>query len=499
MRIRLPLGLALVASLTLAGTARAQEEPPPSPSFPNLPAAMPAGGGIIQPCLDELEGNVRCGRYRVFEDRGQRGGRTIDLAFVIADALDPSAAEGDAITYFFGGPGSSVTRAAGFLIPAGRALRQTRDLLLLDFRGVGASGALGCDVPYPAGVESRFGEIFPLDHVIACRDRLAERARLDLYTSNVNMDDLDELRAWLNYTALNLIGGSYGTREIQVYLRRHGQSARTAILNAVSPIFEDGYVTHARGLQNALDELVAECLGDSGCKAAYPRLEESLRRVLERVRTDPPEVTAGGKTVQLGPGELGYALRGLLYARAAEVPSLVERAAAGEWQPLADYYLQRSGWVSDESGQAGMHFSVLCAEDVSRVDRQTIARETAGTFLGDYLIGGYARVCEVWPYARLDPAFWEPVPSEVPALLFSGSRDPVTPPAGAEAVASHLSNNLHIVVPGAGHGVGGPCVREIQARFIEAGTAEGLDSSCLEERPPTEFVLPEEGEATGGC
>ncbi len=495
MRICFRLALALVAVLALAGTARAQDEPP-QPSFPILPADLPAGSGLIQPCLDELEGNVRCGRYRVWEDREQRSGRTIDLAFVIADALDPSAANGDAITYFFGGPGSSVTRAAGFVIPFNSALRQTRDLLLLDYRGVGASRALDCHVPYPGGVESRFGEIFPLDHVVACRDRLAERAQLDLYSSNVNMDDLDELRSWLNYTALNLIGGSYGTREIQVFLRRHGDSTRTAILNAVSPIFEEGYVTHARGLQNALDELVAECLGAAGCGAAYPDLEASLPRVLERVRTDPPEVAAGDKTVKLGPGELGYALRGLLYARAAEVPSLLTGAAAGEWQPLADYYLQRSGWVSEEGGMAGMHFSVLCAEDISRVDEQTIARETAGTFLGDYLIGGYARACEVWPYARLAPAFWEPVTSEVPALLFSGSRDPVTPPAGAEAVASRLPNSLHIVVPGAGLGVGGPCALEIQTRFIEAGTAVGLDRSCLTERPPTEFVLPEEEETT---
>ncbi len=91
MRIPIRLALALVASLTLAGAARPQDEPP-RPSFPDLPAAMPAGGGMIQPCLDELEGQVRCGRYRVWEDRAQRSGRTIDLAFVIADALEESAA-----------------------------------------------------------------------------------------------------------------------------------------------------------------------------------------------------------------------------------------------------------------------------------------------------------------------------------------------------------------------------------------------------------------------
>ncbi|MDX1501810.1 MAG: alpha/beta hydrolase [Thermoanaerobaculia bacterium] len=487
-----PLAAVLLAlTATTAHAQVAQSETPPRPVFPNLPAAAPAGSGMIQPCMPELEGSVRCGRYRVWEDREARSGRTLDLGFVIADALDPHANQSDAITYFFGGPGSSVTQPSPFIIQRDAVLRQGRDLLFLDFRGVGASGPLDCDLPFPRGVASRFGEIFPVDHVEACRDRLSQRAQLDLYTSAVNMDDLDELRGWLNYTALNLDGGSYGTREIQVFLRRHPEAVRTVVMNGVAPLFQRGYVTHARGLQQALDELVAECLAQETCGAAYPDLESTLAEVLERVRTDPPEVTAEGETVRLGPGELGYALRGLLYGRADEIPYLVTRAATGEWQPLADYYLQRSGWASEEDGVAGMHFSVICAEDISRTDDEAVARETAGTFLGDYLIGGYRRVCEVWPHARLDDAYFEPVASDVPALLLSGSRDPVTPPAGADAVGQHLSDSRHIVVPGAGHGVGGPCILGIRTAFIESAGVEDLDDSCLGERPPTEFKLPD--------
>ena len=77
-------------------------------------------------------------------------------------------------------------------------------------------------------------------------------------------------------------------------------------------------------------------------------------------------------------------------------------------------------------------------------------------------------------------------------LLLSGTRDPVTPPSGAEAVARHLPNSLHIVVENGGHGVGGQCLNEIQRRFVETASIEGLDTSCLDSRPPTEFVI--EGE-----
>lgn len=493
MRPALPL-LPAFGALCLLGSAGSAQtrDAPPEPSFPSLPAAAPAGSGALQPCYEDLEGQVRCGRYRVFEDRAGRTGRTIDLAFVVAEALEPRPEDADAVVFFFGGPGTSATVIASGIIATRDDLRRRRDLLFLDFRGTGHSGSLDCDVPFPGGLASRFGSIFPMDHVLACREHLEQRARLELYTSDQNMDDLDELRAWLNYGALNLVGGSYGTREIQVFLRRHPRVARTAVLNAVSPLFAPGYVTHARGLQDALDELIEECSLDPRCSAAYPELGRTVERVLEQVRRDPPSVRAEDLEVRLGPGELGYALRGLLYGRAAEVPLLLERAAAGAWQPLADYYLQRSGWASAPGGNAGMHFSVLCAEDIARLDDETVARETAGTFLGDHLIDGYRRVCGAWPNAVLEPSFWEPVTSDIPALLLSGSRDPVTPPAGAEAVASHLPNSLHLVVPGAGHGVGGECIQEIQSRFIEEASVEGLDTSCLESRPGTVFLLPEE-------
>ncbi|MEM7357406.1 MAG: alpha/beta hydrolase, partial [Acidobacteriota bacterium] len=316
-------GLALVfALLSLAPAALVAQGSPPKPVFPTLDADAPPGTGVMRPCLAPLEG-VRCGRFRVWEDRAARTGRTIDLAFIVADAIRPRPSDGDAVTFFNGGPGSSTTVIAAQAIPFFAALRQRRDLLFLDFRGVGASSNLDCGVPYPGGVASRFGSVFPLDHIRACRDRLARRARLDLYTSNHNVDDLEELRQWLKYTALNLIGGSYGTREIQVYLRRHPGSVRTVILKGIAPLFAPIYVHHARGLQQALDELVRECASQATCAAAYPSFGKTVDVVLSRVRRDPPKVEVAGETLRFGPGELGYALRGLLYARAAEVPALL--------------------------------------------------------------------------------------------------------------------------------------------------------------------------------
>ena len=110
-----------------------------------------------------------------------------------------------------------------------------------------------------------------------------------------------------------------------------------------------------------------------------------------------------GASVRFGIGPLSYALRGLLYGQAGTVPARIYEARAGRWQPLADYYIGRQAWVGSSDGLAstGYHYSVLCAEEMNRLTWSRIEQESAGTFMGDHLIGAYKRVCEQWPAATL--------------------------------------------------------------------------------------------------
>lgn len=476
-------GLAL--GLLLAGTSAAQD-----PAFPELPPGAAAGAGTLEPCeIPGARGATRCGVFRVYEDREAMAGRTIDLAFVVLETGEPERRASDGILLLPGGPGQSFTGAVG---PISRNLPDglRRDVVLVDVRGVGRSASLSCDVPYPGGFESRFGSMFPVGHAAACRNALSMRARLDRYTTAASVDDLDELRRWLGYARWNLMGGSYGTRVAQVYMRRHPGAVRTAVLNGVAPVERPLYVHHAALLQRALDRLLAECRADEACGAAYPDLDDRLDRLLARFDEGPFEVELRGHRVPFGSGDLAYALRGLLYARAAELPWLIDRAADGAIQPLAEYYVERTGWVGEADGEAGYHFSVLCAEDIAPLGDDEVAAATRGTFMGDHLIEGYRRVCDLWPHARLPASHWEPLTSEVPTLLLSGGRDPVTPPEGAEAVASRLPNSLHVVVPNGGHGVGGACVDGLIAGLISSGSVDALDPTCVEAAPRTEFRLP---------
>jgi pimeloyl-ACP methyl ester carboxylesterase len=102
--------------------------------------------------------------------------------------------------------------------------------------------------------------------------------------------------------------------------------------------------------------------------------------------------------------------------------------------------------------------------------------------MGDTLYRQYEDACRLWPEGVVAEDYRDPVRSSVPALLFSGEWDPVTPPSWGEEVAEHLSNSLHVVVPEAGHGVAGPCISRIESQFVNEATAKNLDTSCIARR-----------------
>jgi pimeloyl-ACP methyl ester carboxylesterase len=76
----------------------------------------------------------------------------------------------------------------------------------------------------------------------------------------------------------------------------------------------------------------------------------------------------------------------------------------------------------------------------------------------------------------------------VPALLLSGSADPVTPAKYGAQAAAGFSDALHLVMPDQGHGqIVVPCMDRVMLQFLNAGTARGLDVSCTRAAKPAAF------------
>jgi pimeloyl-ACP methyl ester carboxylesterase len=331
-----------------------------------------------------------------------------------------------------------------------------------------------------------------------CMQSLEADADLRLYTTPIAMDDLDDVRAFLGYDKINLYGGSYGTRAALVYLRQHEPHVRAMIIDGVAPPDMRLPLFFARDAQRALDLLLADCEKDEQCRAQYPHLAQRLRGLVERLEKAPIKTrlvhprTGVEDEVDVNAQLVSSTIFGALYSplAASLIPALIERAERNDFQGMLALAMINSGLADNMA--IGMQMSVVCAEDFPRISPEDIAAQTKTTIFGDRLLESRMKVCGFWPKGSVPAAYYEPVQSSVPALILSGELDPVTPPGWGETAAKTLPNSKHLVAPGTGHGVlGTSCGMRLIYDFIQKGSAEGLDSSCLKslKRPPF-FLTP---------
>ena len=375
------------------------------------------------------------------------------------------------------------------------SLQERRDLVFVDQRGTGGSNALDCELPgSPADPQGYLDPVFQVRVFERCRDLLATHADVKQYTTAAAADDLDDVRAALGYDRVNLDGGSYGTRAALTYMRRHPARVRSAVLNGVAPPALKNPLYHARESQRALDGLFDRCAADAPCRSAFPRIRDEFRELVARLDREPARVS-----LSLPGSNAPIPVRFNRYAFADTVRMMLYRADAARHVPLAVHQAYRgdfSALVQRAMDQRrsnarlahGMLLTTTCTEDVVRIREDEILDLTAGTFLGPDRVRDQKQVCSIWPKGDVAADDAEPVRSDAPVLLLSGTLDPVTPPQWADGALRSLPNGRHVVVPGA-HGVGGPCIAQIVRDFLGAGSARDLGTSCTVDIALPAFVL----------
>jgi len=461
-------------------------------------AAAPAGGPLdrLTPCAsDDGPIDAYCGTLTVFEDRESGAGRQIDLWIVLLPALSPSPAP-DPLVFLAGGPGQGAAQLAGQIQAIFGRVQRTRDIVLVDQRGTGRSNPLDCGSDATTLRELTEGTDTSMSRLRDCLEGYDADVRL--YTTDLAMDDLDDVRAHLGYERVNLYGGSYGTRAALVYLRQHGDRVRSVILDGAAPTDMRLPVFMARDAQRALDRMLADCEASLPCRDAFPGLGDRIRTLLARLERQPTRVrvrhprTHEIEEIDVEARVVAGILFRALYSplTASIVPTLVERAEQDDYGGI--FALALAGGGGDENMSLGMQLSVICSEDVAFVSRDDVAAANAGTIFGDLLMGNQLDACAMWPTRTMAPDYTRPIESDVPALVLSGEIDPVTPPGWGEEVVQHLSRGRHVVVPATGHGViSTPCGMRMVEQFLDAASADDLDTTCVEtlRRPPF-FVTP---------
>jgi pimeloyl-ACP methyl ester carboxylesterase len=483
-------GLALVAAAGLAAL--------PAASTGATGAAPPLA---LAPCRLEHPlgaGSVaaRCGTLEVPEDPDAPGGRRIGLAVAVIPAIS-TRAQPDPLFLLAGGPGQGARETFVALLPALAGVRRSRDLVLVDQRGTGDSNRLACDMPEEAWAEA---DLPPDALAQLARDCLATLpGDPRFYTTSVAVRDLEAVRAALGYRRINLYGGSYGTRVAQHYVRRHPERTRSVVLDSSVPPDLALGPGMALDAEAALRAGFARCAAEAACAARFGDLDATFDSLRARLAAGPvavrlaDPVSGEPEDLQFTEGHLALAVRLLSYSAqtASLLPLLVHEAGAGgNLAPLA----AQAEMVGDQLGESiayGMHNSVVCTEDLPFVDAAAVDREALRrSYLGEEMLDALQAMCSAWPRGVLDGDLRERLASDVPALVLSGSLDPVTPPAYGTAVAAGFRDHLHVVFEGQGHlQLGLTCAQRLLRRFLEAGTAAGLDAACAGEVTPLPFFL----------
>jgi len=442
--------------------------------------------------VDEASGTpMQHGSFRVYEDRKAKAGRVLKLDVVVLPALQ-KASEPDPVFVFAGGPGQNVAWHVGGW--AKHWMRQTRDIVLVSQRGTGGNNRLDCDLP--GSDDNLQGYLKPIFTVPAFRDclkKLQQRANLRHYSTPEAMDDVNDLRKALGYKKINLYGSSYGSRAELVYIRRHPETVRSAIMNSVAPIAFKNPLFHASGAQSALEKIFDLNDAKPARRAVFGDLRMKFRTVMERLNNKPAEATVKHPTtgkpvkVRLSREAFAEALRVIMYYSHADVAMLIDQAYQGNFDPFAQRGMMQNRALRNSLAM-GMLLCVTCAEDVARIEPDEIKRETRGTFLGDGRVSRQIEVCKFWPKSDLPDGYGEPVRSDVPALFFSGMLDPVTPPKWGAEAARHMSHGTHVVGPGS-HGQSGGCILAIMREFL-TNPDRPVDTSCIDKLEPAPFHIP---------
>jgi pimeloyl-ACP methyl ester carboxylesterase len=446
----------------------------------------------LEPCrVPGIEREIKCGAVRVPEDPDSPSSRTIDVRFAVVPAVARNK-QSDPIFVFAGGPGQAATKVGRQVMPVLAELNARRDIVLIDQRGTGRSNPLECETD-ETSLTAALEPAQQIARLAPCLKALP--ADLRQYATWIAVRDFEAIRAQLGAEKVNIWGASYGTRAALEYMRQYPERVRTAVLDGLAPPDMVLPISFALDADAALKSLAEVCVRDERCRTRYPDFEARISALLKRAESGidisvPHPLTGATESLRLDRRMLASLLRVPLYAPqlAAVLPYALADAGRGDFTALVALSAAISAGIS-ENFAVGMHFAVICAEDVPRIDAAAIARANATRF-GAAFADLYRQACSVVPSRAVPAEFYSVPSSKVPVLIFSGGLDPATPPRHGDSVARRLGNANHIVAPNLGHGISAQgCAPMLVSRFVRDASFERIDGACLARIPAPKFFV----------
>ncbi len=454
----------------------------------------------LETCI-VVNGQVKaeCGTLRVPEDRSHPGGRTLDLKVVVVRASGPDR-QPDPLFYIVGGPGvavttdSIVTTSYNYIFSK---VNEQRDLVFVDQRGTNDSHRLACAWPAFEIADGTQQQVN--DWIKQCLAKLDGDPRF--YTTVPAMQDLDAARAALGYDKINLYGISYGAKAVQVYARMYPEHTRAVVIDHGNALDLPLWPTILRATQSALDQVLSYCEQDEPCHAAYRDIRGDMQAVLARLSKGtvvtgytPPGATEPAK---LSKADLESGIYSLLYnGEYGQIPFLIHTLAANEdWTQFAKSYSEQHPSIaaSPEPLLVMLHM-IDCFDPAEQFGQGVADRLDPGAVYTDTFMNStryWQRVCPALPKPDPSLIYGTGKPAAFSMLALNSLLDPIFPPSSMDLALKEFTKSRVVVEPTEGHEPKYPpeCRWSIIARYIQKGSMDGLDTSCLQEIKPSFVVV----------
>ncbi len=447
---------------------------------------------------------ARAGSIRVPLDRDHPGLGRITVRYAVARHTDRSQPPLEPVVAFEGGPGyGSIGSASTYLFMLGK-LHRRHDLIVMDQRGTGSSGAIDCPAlqrgipPYPAAAA-------------ACARRLGRTA--GAYGTAAVADDMAAVLRRLHVPEVDVYGDSYGTYAAQVFAVRHPNRTRAVVLDAA---FDNAFDPFERESSAALRSAWrAVCRRAGRC----PRILGTIRALANRLARHPVAGTgtdADGvrRRVRLGPVELGELVYDATYTYTVfrDLPGALAALRRGDRAPIMRLAAEDASFNAPGGSPSGYsvgdYLAVACHDyptvwaktEPPAARRATLRRAIRAlspaafapfpnrVWLRTGVERELVRGCLDWPRPRIGP---RPFPGggarpAMPVLVLNGELDQSTPVADARHVATAFPNATLVEVPNTAHVTAlydfQHCASHVVRRFLR--TLATGSTACVTAMPP---------------
>ena len=423
-----------------------------------------------------------------------------------------------------GGPGFPATLSRDDYLSLFDPLRRRHDVLLMDNRGTGQSGAIDCHELQTAGRWS-------VELVAACGRSLGDSA--PLYNTAYAADDLAAILEALNIRQVDLYGDSYGTYFEQVFAIRHPHALRSIVLDGAYPLHGPDYAWYPNYAPAMRDKFNIACRRFEPCARLPGSSIRHIQPALDELRSHPfPARAEDGdgreREFRADASQLAIVMFGSApaFATVRELDAAARAFSDGDRAPLLRLMAETISGVDSRDPaadaakwSAGLAAAVMCQDPPqifdmrlppvlrtadhdhalaarARTHPHTYAPFTIDEYRGMPLDYSFIDQCVKWPVAPSSHPASHVVAADahypdVPALIISGELDDLTTMADGAAVSGAFKHGTHIRIANSFHVNALPrarsaCGAQIVRRFID--TLDPGDTTCAAKVPPLRLV-----------